>query len=64
MHCRWSREKAINKGGANALELRRQAGLVGKIGDGCFVTPSGFKFVMLLNMHRSLRFIANIDEIG
>ena len=64
LHFRWSRDKAINKGVRMYSNYAAELGLVGKIGDGYFVTPSGLKFVLLLNMHKSLRFIENIDKIG
>ena len=38
-------------------------GLVGKIGNNYFVTPSGLNFVLLLNMHKSLKLIENISRI-
>jgi hypothetical protein len=64
LHFRWSRDKAINRGVRMYSNYAAELGLVGKIGDGYFVTPSGLKFVLLLNMHKSLRFIENIDKIG
>jgi hypothetical protein len=64
LHFRWSREKAINKGVRMYSNYAAELGLVGKIGEGYFVTPSGLKFVLLLNLHKSLRFIENIEKIA
>jgi hypothetical protein len=64
LHFRWSRDKAINKGVRMYSNYAAELGLVGKIGDGYFVTPSGLKFVLFLNMHKSLRFIENIEKIA
>lgn len=38
-------------------------GLVGKIGEHYFVTPGGLNFVLLLNMHKSLKLIENAKRI-
>ena len=63
LHFRWSRDKAINKGVRMYSNYAIELGLLGKIGDSYFVTPSGLKFVLLLNMHKSLHFIESIEAI-
>ena len=64
LHFRWSMDKAINKGVRMYSNYAAELGLVAKIGDGYFVTPSGLKFVLFLNVHKSLRFIESIENIS
>ena len=63
LHFRWNREKAINKGVRMYSNYAIDLGLLGKIGDCYFVTPSGLRFVLVLNMHKSLKFIESIRTI-
>ncbi len=63
LHFRWSKDKAISKGVRMYSNYAIELGLVGKIGSGYFVTPSGLKFVLLLNMHKSLKFIESLSGI-
>lgn len=63
LHFRWNREKAINKGVRMYSNYAIDLGLLGKIGDSYFVTPSGLRFVLVLNMHKSLKFIESIRAI-
>ena len=37
-------------------------GLVGKVGNNYFVTPCGLNFVLLLNMHKSLKLIESTSR--
>ena len=60
---RWDSEKAIGNGVRMYTNYAIDLGLVGKIGSNYFVTPSGVKFVLLLNMHKSLRLIENTRRI-
>jgi len=64
LHFRWNSEKAINKGVRMYSNYAIELGLLGKIGDRYFVTPSGLKFVLLLNMHKSLKFIESVVSIN
>ncbi len=57
LHYRWNSEKAIKKGVQMYTNYAADLGLVGKIGDNYFVTPSGLEFVLLLSMHKSLRLV-------
>ena len=63
LHFRWDKDKAREKGVRMYSNYAIELGLLGKIGDGYFVTPSGLKFVLLLGMHKSLRFIETIEQI-
>jgi len=63
LHFRWDKDKARTKGVRMYSNYAIELGLLGKIGDGYFVTPSGLKFVLLLGMHKSLRFIETIEGI-
>lgn len=63
LHFRWNREKAINKGVRMYSNYAIDLGLLGKIGNAYFVTPSGLRFVLVLNMHKSLKFIESIRTI-
>jgi hypothetical protein len=63
LHFRWGRDKAANKGVRMYSNYAIELGLPGKIGGSYFVTPSGLKFVLLLNMHKSLQFIENMKAI-
>lgn len=63
LHFRWNREKAINKGVRMYSNYAVDLGLLGKIADAYFVTPSGLRFVLVLNMHKSLKFIESIRAI-
>ncbi|MGH9727260.1 MAG: hypothetical protein ACRD4V_01555 [Candidatus Acidiferrales bacterium] len=64
LHFRWNREKAINKGVRMYSNYAIDLGLLGKIGNSYFVTPSGLRFVLVLNMHKSLKFIESIRTIS
>jgi hypothetical protein len=63
LHFRWDKDKGREKGVRMYSNYAIELGLLGKIGNGYFVTPSGLKFVLLLGMHKSLRFIETIDGI-
>jgi hypothetical protein len=63
LHFRWDKDKAREKGVRMYSNYAIELGLLGKIGNGYFVTPSGLKFVLLLGMHKSLRFIETIEGI-
>lgn len=59
----WDSEKAVRKGVRMYTNYDIDLGLVGKVGDHYFVTPSGLSFVLLLNMHKSLKLIENAKRI-
>lgn len=60
---RWDTTKAIDKGVRMYSNYAIDLGLVGKIGEHYFVTPGGLNFVLLLNMHKSLKLIENAKRI-
>ena len=60
---RWDTEKAIKHGVKMYSNYGADLGLVGRIGNTYFVTPSGLSFVLLLNMHKSLALIENTSKI-
>ncbi|MBM3943879.1 MAG: hypothetical protein FJ317_00105 [SAR202 cluster bacterium] len=60
---RWDSTKAVDKGVKMYSNYAIDLGLVGKIGDSYFVTPGGLNFVLLLNMHKSLKLIENSSKI-
>jgi hypothetical protein len=64
LHFRWSKDKAINKGVRMYSNYAIELGLLGRVGNTYFVTPSGLQFVLLLNMHKSLKFIETIQAIS
>ena len=59
---RWDSEKSYDMV-SRCIQTTIDLGLVGKIGNYYFVTPSGLSFVLLLNMHRSLKLIENSTTI-
>jgi len=63
LHFSWDKNKAINKGVRMYSNYAIELGLIGKIGNKYFVTPSGLNFVLLLNMHKSIKFIEAIKTI-
>lgn len=63
LHFRWNKDKAVNKGVRMYSNYGIELGLLGKVGGTYFVTPSGLQFVLLLNMHKSLKFIETIEAI-
>jgi hypothetical protein len=64
LHFRWSKDKAVTKGVRMYSNYAIELGLLGKVGSAYFVTPSGLQFVLLLNMHKSLKFIETIEAIS
>lgn len=60
---RWDSDKAIDKGVRMYTNYAIDLGLVGKIGDKYFVTPSGLNFVLLLNMHKSLKLVESVTRL-
>jgi hypothetical protein len=63
LHYRWNKDKAVDKGVRMYSNYAIELGLVGKIGNGYYVTPSGLNFILLLNMHKSLKFIEAVNFI-
>ena len=60
---RWTHGDAISHGIKMYSNYAIDLGLVGKIGNSYFVTPSGVNFVLLLNMHKSIKLIENTARI-
>ena len=60
---KWDSEKAVRKGVRMYTNYAVDLGLVGKVGRHYYVTPSGLKFVLLLNMHKSLKLIEGVKTI-
>ena len=60
---KWSSESAVRHGVRMYTNYAIDLGLVGKVGRSYFVTPSGLNFVLLLNMHKSLKLIENTRRI-
>ena len=63
LNYKWDSEKSVRKGVRMYTNYAIDLGLVGKIGNNYFVTPSGLSFVLLLNMHRALKLIENTSAI-
>ncbi len=63
LNYRWDSEKAVQHGVRMYTNYSTDLGLIGKIGSNYFVTPSGLNFVLLLNMHRSLKLIENANTV-
>ena len=59
---RWDTEKAMRKGVRMYTNYAIDLGLVGKVGNNYFVTPCGLNFVLLLNMHKSLKLIESTSR--
>jgi hypothetical protein len=59
----WDSEKSERHGVRMYTNYGVELGLIAKVGDRYFVTPSGFNFVLLLNMHKSLKLIENTNRI-
>ena len=60
---RWDSETAVRKGVRMYTNYATDLGLVGKVGNNYFVTPSGLNFVLLLNMRKSLKMIESASTI-
>ena len=60
---KWDSEKAKSKGVRMYTNYNIDLGLIGRISNHYFVTPSGLSFVLLLNMHRSLKLIESAKRI-
>jgi hypothetical protein len=63
LHFHWNKDKAIGHGVRMYSNYAIDLGLIGRIGNSYFVTPSGLSFVLLLNMHKSIKFIEAIKSI-
>jgi hypothetical protein len=53
----WKTEKAEYVGVRSYTNYACELGLVAKVGDALYMTPGGITFVLLLNLHKSIRFL-------
>jgi hypothetical protein len=58
----WKRDRAKTTATYTFLNFAIDLGLMGKIGDKVFITPSGFKFILMLQLHKSIEMIDSLQR--
>ena len=60
-HFEWSTKKTIFDGNKMYSNYATELGLIGKIGDKFYITPDGVRFILLLQLHKTIKVI---DALG
>ena len=60
-HFEWSTEKTILDGSKMYTNYAIELGLIGRIGDKFYITPDGIRFILLLQLHKTIKVI---DALG
>lgn len=58
----WQSQRSINTATYTFLNFAIDLDLLGKIGKSIVITPSGFKFILMLQLHKSIDMIETIDK--
>jgi len=58
----WKSEKALNTATYTFLNFSIDLDLLGKIGDKIVITPSGFRFILMLQLHKSIEMIYGLKS--
>lgn len=56
-HFQWSTEKTLLHGTRMYSNYCIELGLLGKFGDKLFLTPEGFRFILLLQLHKAIKVV-------
>jgi len=60
-HFEWATEKTILDGNKMYSNYATELGLIGRIGDKFYITPDGIRFILLLQLHKTIKVI---DALG
>jgi len=60
-HFEWSAEKTMSDGTKMYSNYAAELGLIGQFGDKFYITPDGIRFILLLQLHKSIKVI---DALG
>ncbi len=58
----WKRERARTTATYTFLNFAIDLGLLGKLGDKIVITPSGFKFILMLQLYKSIEMIDSLQK--
>ena len=56
-HFEWSQQKSVYNGTHMYSNYAIDLGLLGRSGDALYLTPDGVRFILLLQLHKSLKLI-------
>ncbi len=58
----WKRTRAKNTATYSFLNFAIDLGLLGKVGSKIVITPSGFRFILMLQLHKSIEMIDSLQK--
>ena len=60
-HFEWSTRKTTLDGNKMYSNYATELGLIGRVGDKFYITPDGISFILLLQLHKTIKVI---DALG